>query len=119
LTEKEGNENIFGSDFVENNADNLSLIINGKKSKLVAEYNLKKGENNITLCIKNKLTNLSDMFSYCKTLYNIDELKYLDTEDVIDFSGMFQYSKISNIKALENWDTSKSESLTLCFLVAN
>ena len=54
MTEKEGNENIFGSNFVENNADNLSLIINGKKSKLVAEYNLKKGENNIALCIKNK-----------------------------------------------------------------
>ena len=55
------------------------------------------------------------MFSYCKTLYNIDELKYLDTEDVIDFSGMFQYCKISNIKALENWDTSKSESFSSMF----
>ena len=50
------------------------------------------------------------MFAFCKTLYNIDELKYLNTEDVIDFSGMFHYNKISNIKALENWDTSKSEN---------
>ena len=75
MTEKKGNQQIFGYQFVKNNINNISLIINGKESKLVAEYDLNKGENNITLCIKNKLTNLSDMFAFCKTLYNIDELK--------------------------------------------
>ena len=87
ITEKEGNQRIFGYQFVKNNTNNISLIINGKESKLVAEYDLNKGENNITLCVKNKLTNLSGMFAFCETIYNIDELKYLNTEDVIDFSG--------------------------------
>ena len=110
MTEREGMHQIFGYQFALNNINNINLIINGKESPLVQEYYLKEGENNITLCIKNKLTNLSKMFDFCKTIYNIDELKYLNTEDVIDFSGMFQTTKISNIKALENWNTSKSES---------
>ena len=98
-----------------NNKDNISLIINGKESELVSESFLKEGENNITIRIKKTLTNLSDMFMFCETLYNIDELKYLNTENVTDFSGMFEYCKISNINALENWDTSKSETFNSMF----
>ena len=115
LTENEGNEYIFGTHFVENNANNISLIINGEKSKLIDQYYLKKGENNVTICIKNTLTNLSSMFYNCKTLYNIDELKYLNTANVTDFSFMFRYCKISNIKSLENWDTSKSKAFNSMF----
>ena len=115
MTEEEGNQKIFGKGFVINNINNINLIINGKNSPLVEEYYLKEGENNVTICIKNTLTNLSYMFPFCKTLYNIDELKYLNTEKVTDFSYMFEYTKISNIKALENWDTSKSESFRSMF----
>ena len=115
LTEKEGKQQIFGHKFVTNNSEKINLVINGKKSPLVQEYYLKEGENNVTLCIQNKLTNLSDMFAYCKTLNNIDELRNLNTENVIDFSGMFKGCKISNIKALENWDTSKSETFSSMF----
>ena len=57
LTEKEGNYRIFGKQFVENNINNISLIINGKKSPLVDEYYLKEGKNDVTICIKNTLTN--------------------------------------------------------------
>ena len=115
LTEKEGKQQIFGYKFVQNNHDKINLVINGEKSPLVQEYYLKEGENTITLCITNKLTNLSEMFDYCKTLYNIDDLKNLNTENVTDFSGIFQSTKISNIKALENWDTSKSETFSSMF----
>ena len=115
LSKEEGKQKIFGEGFVENNINNISLVINGKKSNLVGEYNLKKGENDIIICIKNTLTNLSEMFDHCEILYNIDELKYLNTENVFDFYCMFNYSNISNIKALENWDTSKSESFGYMF----
>ena len=97
LTEEEGNQRIFGEDFVDNNFNNINLIINGNNSPLVKEYYLNEGENNVTICIKNTLTNLSNMFSYCKTLYNIDELKYLNTENVTNFSYMFLYTKISRL----------------------
>ena len=55
---------LFGSDFVKNNKDNISLIINGKKSELIKEYNLQKGRNNIQMIINNQLTNLESMFRY-------------------------------------------------------
>ena len=42
LTEKEGKEYIFESSFIENNSNNISLVINGQKSPLIGQYNLKK-----------------------------------------------------------------------------
>ena len=55
------------------------------------------------------------MFAFRKTLNNLEELRNLDTENVIDFSGMFQGCKISNIKALENWNILKSETFITMF----
>ena len=111
MVEKEGRQKIFGDYFADFNSNYLSLIINGKKYPLVNEYNLKKGENNVTLCIKHKLKNLSHMFYFCKALYNINELKYLDTEEVTDFSHMFGNCDISDIKPLEKWNISKAKNL--------
>ena len=56
-TDKEGEDNIFGEKFVENNKKNIELIINGNKNDLIDEYKLRKGENNIKIIIKNKITN--------------------------------------------------------------
>ena len=116
----EGEDTIFGKKFVKNNFDNISFIINGKKSRLVSECYLKEGENNITLCIKKKLTNLSYMFYSCQALSNLDELKYLNTENVTDFSHMFSslfnsYNKILDLKPLENLDVSKATKLRYTF----
>ena len=108
--------NIFGKEFVEINKDNIRLIINGKQSKLVSEYHLKEGENNIQIIIDNKLTNLEYMFSECKSLNNIEELKYLNTMEVNNFQYMFQgCSSISDIKALENWNVSKGNNFSFMF----
>ncbi len=63
--------------------------MNGQKSDLIEQYNLKKGENNIKLIIKNKLVNLSYMFYGCKTLKNNDELKYLNTFYCTNFEYIF------------------------------
>ncbi len=98
-TKGKGKQNIFGEKFVENNKDNIELIINGKKSELIKEYELEEGNNNIKLIIKNNLINLEKMFYKCETLYNIDELKYLNTNYCTNFSHMFfscQY--LSDIK---------------------
>ena len=70
----EGNnkeENIFGEEFVENNKNNIELIINGIKNKLISKYNLKKGNNNIKMIIKNKIINLEYMLYKCYTLKDI------------------------------------------------
>ena len=50
------------------------------------------------------------MFYKCKTLYNIEELKYLNTEYCTDFSEMFnECSLLSDIKSLENWNVSNAK----------
>ena len=115
MTLREGQKQIFGENFVNNNMSNVSLIINGKNSKLVEKCYLKKGENNIKLCIKNKLTNLQGMFQSCKTLCNIDELKFLNTENVTDFSYLFFECTITDVTPLEHWNTSKSETFQSMF----
>ena len=74
---------------MENNKNNIELMINGKKNELVQKYKLKKGENNIQIIIKNKKIDLEYMFYECSTLKNIDELKYLDTKDINNFSYIF------------------------------
>ena len=91
-TEKEGEYNIFGEEFVENNKNNIELNINGNESNLINKYELREGVNNIKMIIKNTITNLEYMFYGCGNLTNIEELKYLNTKYCNNFSyinGMF------------------------------
>ena len=107
---------IFGENFIKNNKYNIELVINGIKKELDYKYKLKAGENKITIIIKNKITNLEDMFYECKTLKNIDELKYLDTTEINNFSGMFfECSLLKDIKSLENWNVSNGKNFSFMF----
>ena len=116
ITEFEGINNIFGKKFVETNKDNIDLIINGEKKNLIEVYNLKKGENNIKIILKNKINYLAYMFEGCNSLKNIDELKKIDTKEIEDFSHIFHgCSLISDIKSLKNWDTSKGIDFSFIF----
>ena len=109
-------KNIFGENFVKNNKEKIELVINGIKNKLVKKYKLKRGENNIQIIVKDKLINLKDMFKGCRILKNIDELKYLDTKDITDFSHMFDgCSSLSDIKSLENWNVSNGTNFSYMF----
>ena len=106
---------IFGKKFVENNKDNIQLVIDNKKLPLIEEYALKEGKNTIQMIILNKLTNLEYMFFGCKSLVNIDDLKYLDVSNVDNFSYIFYNCSISDIKALEYWDVSRGQNFELLF----
>jgi hypothetical protein len=107
-TKKEGNYNIFGDKFVEINKNNIILNINGYKTDLINKYKLKKGTNTIKMIIKNKITNLEEMFYNCNKLKNINDLKYLNTEYCISLEKMFYgCTLLSDIKPLENWNISK------------
>ena len=113
----DSNNNIFGQKFVENNRENIILKINGLKSELIEKYNLKEGINNIQIILKNNLINLKDMFYGAASLKNIEELKYLNTEEVNDFSGMFSYcSSLSDIKGLQNWNVSNGNNFEGIFM---
>ena len=99
----ESNEKIFGEKFVENNKNNIELIINGEKSKLIPKYELNEGENDITIIIKNKLTNLECMFDNCHSLYNINDLKYLNTKDITNFSYLQCFAPVVQIYIYVRW----------------
>ena len=110
------NYRIFGNAFVNNNADNIELIINGKQSKLVSNCILYKGENIITLIIKKKLKDLSKMFYMCDNVKDISQLEYLYINEVKDFSYMFYECKsLTNIKSLQKWNVSSSNDFSYMF----
>ena len=113
----EGNKNIFGEKFVENNYNNIILIINDNESELKYNHLLKEGENNIKMIIKNYNTiNLSHMFERCSSLINIDGLKYLNTKYASDFSYMFcGCIYLSDITPLKNWNVSNSTNFQHMF----
>ena len=95
---------------------NIELKINGKKTNLIDKYKLKEGDNNITLIIKNKITNLSNMFYQCQQLKDIHELKYLNTKYCNDFNNMFnKCTLLTDIKPLENWNVSNGTNFSCMF----
>jgi len=109
--DNDSNNNIFGEEFVNNNKENIILKINDIDSELIGKYNLKEGINNIQIIIKNKLTNLKDMFYKVTSLKNIEKLKCLNTKNVKDFSNMFYgCSSLSDIKALKTWNVSNGNN---------
>ena len=53
------------------------------------------------------------MFYKCSKLKNIEELKYLDTKEVNNFSYMFsECLSLSDIKSLENWNVSNGNNFS-------
>ena len=96
--------------------NNIELIINGTKCELLYNYKIKDGENNMQLIIKNKISNLKRMFYDCKSLKNIEGLKYLDTKNITDFSYMFNgCSSLSDLKPIENWNVSNGNNFSGMF----
>ena len=78
---QKGKYKIFGEKFVKENKNNIELEINGNRTELTHEYELSNENNSVKMIIKNNLTNLQSMFEGCNKLNNIDELKYLNTNN--------------------------------------
>ena len=116
LTKDADTYNIFGNDFVKNNKDCFDLFINGKKCVVTNNYKFQKGKNTVIMIIKKKLKSLAHMFHQCTSLQNIDDLQYLDIDEVRDISYMFyNCSSLSNIQSLENWKTDKITDFSYLF----
>ena len=62
------------------------------------------------------MTNLKGMFRGVCSLKYIEELKYLNTKEVKDFSYMFcGCSSLSDISSLENWNVSNGNNFSHMF----
>ena len=132
---------IFGETFVKNNKDKCYLIIDNKNYRLMNKFIFsKKGENTITLVLKQddiKLRgmfcffNISDMFKnsedefYCNFdedksddnfLIDASSLEHLDVSECFDFSFMFYNCKnLKNYDFLKGWDVSKGKNFMYTF----
>ena len=106
---------IFGESFVAWNKNNINIVINYKDSPFVHECELQEGDNRISLIIKNPLTSITNMFSGCNSLKDINEIKYLDVRKVKYFDLAFAHIEtLSDISPLSNWDVSNGESFISC-----
>ena len=86
--EEGGLYNIFGQKFIQQNKYKIQLFMNNDKIEARGgKFLLQKGDNVIKLIIKKDLTSLESMFKNCKSLYNFDELKYLNTNNCTNFSS--------------------------------
>ena len=113
---------LFGKEFVSNNKNKCFLIINNKKSELVEYYYLNNKEKiNDKLVIKyiekEKLTDMSYMFSGCKNLLSISNALKWDISEVNNISYLFSYCE--SLKYLPDilsyWDTSNLTNMNNIF----
>ena len=101
---------IFHYKFVEININNIDVIVNGEEKKLSCGFYLHKGENKVKILKKNKITNLSLMFSGIDKdiTLNIESLRNLDISEVNSLAYMFQDClSLTNISGLLRWKVSK------------
>ena len=85
------NIRLFGEQFVKNNKNNCSLIINGERKDLIEEYKIPNIDTHlyITLVKENEITDMSYMFYDCDILRTISEKSKWKTEKVTNMSYMF------------------------------
>ena len=87
VEKKEEYIKLFGSKFVENNKNNCYLIINGEKIELSenAQLSIKEIETlEVDLVEIKPITNMSYMFSECKSLKSLEDFSQLYTGNVTD-----------------------------------
>ena len=115
-TKIEGKYLILGKNFIKNNKNNIEVITNDKQTPLKYKSLLNKGNNNIKIKIKGKLTNLEYMFYGCTSLKDIGDLKLLDTRGITSVANMFNgCSSLNDITALMNWDVSDCKNFSYMF----
>ena len=110
---------LLGKEFVENNKENCSLIINGEIEQLKEEYQLTdkdkdKDKLNIILLKEKDVTNMSYMFYDCENLVSISDNSKWKTDNVTDLSYMFyNCASLEDLtKQLKNLVTSKVKDMT-------
>ena len=92
LLEKEYTIKIFGNEFVENNKNNCKMIIENKEYELAKKFNFKNYNKDI-LEIELKgienITDMSNMFSGCTSLYSLPNISKWNTNNITNMSYMF------------------------------
>ena len=118
-----GNIIIFGTEFAKNNKNICKMVIDEQEYEITIIYNAKNYNNNklkIKLAGINNVTNMSDMFSGCRSLLSLPDISKLNTINVTDMSHMFNdCSSISSLPDISKWNTNKVTNMARCLVDAH
>ena len=112
---------IFGEDFVENNKDKCSFIINNQEHQLCTylnknEVNINSDKFEIQLYEKEIISNMAGMFNYCESLISIPDFSEWDTSNVTDMSFMFRGCLLlSDLPDISKWNTHNVKTMRSMF----
>ena len=111
---------LFGEEFVNNNKDNCSLFIEGKKQKLCSEIivdyeQCKYKELEIRIIENKPIINMSYMFCNCNSLLSLPDLSYWDVKNVTNMSFMFSGCSLKSFPDLSKWKLNKNLKTTNIF----
>ena len=109
-------EKFFGEKFVEKNKDKCKIIYKGKEYELSAYFKdvvNEDIEDYITIKLKgiSKITDCTNMFFGCISLYSLPDIQNWDTKNITDMSSMFTYCRSLNpFPDISGWNTKNVKS---------
>ena len=114
-----GKKKLFGEQFIKNNKNNCSLLINNRIHDLCEYYENNKNKEKILkiqLIIEKPFTNLSYMFFKCDNLSSLPDISKLNTENVTDMNNMFSYCiKLNPFPDISNWNIKMVKDISYMF----
>ena len=114
---------IFGAEFVKNNKNLCKMIIDNKEYEITKEYKVKNNSKN-KLKIKLKgidnVTNMSFMFSGCKSLLSLPDISKLNTNNITNMSLMFALcSSLSSLPDISKWNINNVTNISYMFCLCS
>ena len=110
---------IFSDEFVKNNINNCTMIIDNKEYKISNKFNIKNyNKDNIIIKLKGikNITNASEMFNKCSALFSLDDISKWNTSNINNMSAMFYFcSSLSSLPDISIWDTSNVNNMSYMF----
>ena len=107
--EYEGNINIFGNKFVENNKNICKMFIYDKEYEISEKYDISNYNNNkleIKLKGVNNVTDMSYMFDGCRLLSSLPDISKWNTNNIKYMNCMFsECSSLSSLPDISKWNT--------------
>ena len=111
---------IFGVNFVDNNKNICKIIIDNKECKLSAKYKV-KNNNKRKLKIKlkgiDKVTDMSYMFSGCRSLSSLPDISKWNTNKVTKMEAIFISCGLSCLPDISKWNTNKVTDFNNMFML--
>ena len=115
---------LFGGNFVDNNKNKCTIIIDKKEYNLCEYYKDENLKLKKILEIKLKgiknITNISYMFYGCHSLSSLPDISKWNTKNVIYMSSMFSScNSLSSLPDISKWDTKNVTDMSSMFCCCN